>query len=109
VRGCSATMNWKEFLKPTKWKIIPTLVIGVIVESVIYFVGATSIVCEPCPPLPAYCPPCVAPEIGLNWAVLALVPVLIVTYLATCLVVRGLSGNPPPPNDGRTALNRDRT
>ena len=80
-------MNRKEFLKPTPLKIIATLLAVLIVEAVVYALGATSILCEPCPPPPASCPPCVAPEIGLTWALLALVPVAAVAYLLTCLAV----------------------
>jgi hypothetical protein len=83
-------MAWKNTLNPTRWKIVFTLIVVAIGESMIYAVGATSILCEPCPPPPAACPPCVAPEIGLTWALIALAPVSAIAYLVTCLVARVL-------------------
>lgn len=79
-------MNWPEFLKPTTNKIIITLIMVVIIEGVVYIAGATSIFCEPCPPPPVECPPCVAPEIGIAWALAALIPVSGLIYLVMCLL-----------------------
>ena len=43
-------MDWKEFFKPTKGKII----LSVIVAIIIYFLVSLSIICKPCPEIMKY-------------------------------------------------------
>ena len=76
-------MQWKEFFKPNKWKVLFTLILTIIIEYGFYYLGATSVVCEACH-WEGYCPPCIAPDIGISMALKFLVPTLIISYLVIC-------------------------
>ena len=79
-------MSLKDFFRPTKWKIIITLVLTAIFEGFVYWMGLHSVFCEMCPPPPAYCLPCVSPETGIIMASITLIPALLIIYLLICLI-----------------------
>ena len=80
-------MNWKEFFKPTKKKIIISLIFIIVIEVFAYLFGYSfAIMCEPCGSPPAYCPPCVSPETGFSLALITLIPAIVVVYLMVSLV-----------------------
>ena len=76
----------KRFFKPTKGKIIITLFLALILESYFYLLGASSILCEACRP-GEICGHCFASELGIQAALITLLPVLIFSYLISCSIV----------------------
>lgn len=73
-------MNWKQFLKPTKLKLILTFLLLIISEILLYWYGAdnTWFVCitSPCP----------SPNYGPAFVLYSFIPLLLVYYLFLCVI-----------------------
>ena len=80
-------MNWKEFFKLTKSKIIVIIIMFVILEIIAFFVGYQSpntITCEVCMPIDqGGCPPCPnnAGAMAIPLMIIGIIPNLIISYL----------------------------
>lgn len=68
-------------LRPSKKKMTIFLILLIIVELILFWLGAISIQCSPCAPPPAYCPPCISYDAGLYIVLLTIVPVAIIIYI----------------------------
>ena len=85
-------MTWKEFIYPTKNKVILSLIWIILIEILSFRIGLYSILCEVCTSA-TYCPPCISYETGFLFALIILIPATIFVYLIVSLSIYLLRKN----------------
>lgn len=75
-------MNIKDFFRPTKFKILLTIFLSLVVEYIFYYLYLESY-CSPCPyDTGVLCAPC--PPINYNFLKNLLPYILIISYVFSC-------------------------
>jgi len=76
----------RKFLKSIWFPIVLFVLIEIIFFALGFYFMKWYALCEPCPPAPAYCPPCPSGHRGFEMLAVGIIPSAIISIIAYFLV-----------------------
>jgi hypothetical protein len=75
----------RNFFKPTTGKVIVSVIIILIIEAILFWIGLFFVPCEECPPDVEYCPLCISFDLAIKFVIATIIPAVAIVYFLVCL------------------------